>query len=386
MTTPWDKINVDGFRAYLTTVGYTADEFNAHPNRAALFNSFAEYRRQEPQQQQQQQTVATNEIFLQQIKGVVEDVLKDNDTREVRMSEANRDDANTVLAANNISWTVDPLNEDTGVGSPVENYQWEEDLLNGGKAKISEPDGTKKALKWLFGKFKQDCGLGIRDVKGTTLPIVKGGGVLVKGRSDGCIAKESMLKTCEDTGVSLFTYGMALVELKTDRNVMNFAQMVLQLVALSLASTWKRAVVLLGTDGNRKWFLVHFTAFTKMAVSQYTNGRQCLNDFESLLTSMDSRKAELEAEVTQHAKRAKLAPVLEGGHLEAEQDLGGFFPPLRDTDGAGESQEAVDRAIENEAFLHRLANALAESPLSDGVRPSVPEWALARNVVPSYYM
>jgi len=48
MTTPWDKINVDGFRAYLTTVGYTADEFNAHPNRTALFNSFEEYQRQQP--------------------------------------------------------------------------------------------------------------------------------------------------------------------------------------------------------------------------------------------------------------------------------------------------------------------------------------------------
>lgn len=35
-------------------------------------------------------------------------------------------------------------------------------------------------------------------------------------------------------------------------------------------------------------------------------------------------------------------------------------------------------------FLHRLANALAESLLSDRVRPSLPEWSLTKNVVPSY--
>lgn len=122
----------------------------------------------------------------------------------------------------------------------------------------------------------------------------------------------------------------------------------------------------------RRGFVLH-------AVSgEYSDGRQCLNEFESLLQSIGTRSAKL-----QSSKRAKLAPVSE------EQALTGISSPgyasLPGADGAGGSQVAVDKAIENEALLHRLANALAESPLSEGVRPSLPEWSLAKNVVPSYY-
>ena len=141
--------------------------------------------------------------------------------------------------------------------------------------------------------------------------------------------------------------------------------------------------MLLGTDGNEKWYLLHFEAFNGMSLTQYIDGRQCLNEFESLLKSLKTRGAKL-----RDIKRANLAPVSED-KLEVEQNLTGVSSPGYTSllaDGAREGQEAVDKAIENEAVLHHLANALAKSPLSDGVRPSIPEWSLAKNVVPSYYM
>lgn len=123
--------------------------------------------------------------------------------------------------------------------------------------------------------------------------------------------------------------------------------------------------MLLGTDGNEKWYLIHFEALNSMSLTQYNDGRQCLNEFESLLKSLETRRANLRG-----SKRVKVALVSEE-HLEVEQNLHGTSAPgyasLSGADGAGGSQEAADEAIENEALLHRLANALAESPLSDGV-------------------
>jgi hypothetical protein len=101
-----------------------------------------------------------------------------------------------------------------------------------------------------------------------------------------------------------------------------------------------------------------------------------------------SRQAELEKA---RPKRARLDAVQEQefGESLQEQDLEGF-PQAGGAslpeEGGQSSQEEVNKALNNEAFLHRLANALAESAISEGIRPTVPEWSRAKNKVPSYYM
>ena len=319
----------------------------------------------------------------------IETMMIESKTEEKDMSTANTEFATDLLTGLSISWRATVPNKNVGVGSAVGSFEWDQPLLKGGKAKISENDGTPAALEWLFGKLEQGLAvdgkvLGIRDVKGEKLAPIKADRKEANGKSDGCVAEESKLALCERTQESFYTYGMALVEMKTTRRPMNKAQMLLQLAAFSRQSTWGQSTVLLGTDGNTKWYLVQFEAFNSMSLTQYSDGRQCLNEFESLLKSFETRSAKL-----QSSKRAKLAPLSEE-QSAIEQTLTGISPPgyasLPGTDGAGGSQEAVDKAIENEALLHRLANALAESPLSDGVRPSLPEWCLAKNVVPSYYM
>jgi len=134
----------------------------------------------------------------------------------------------------------------------------------------------------------------------------------------------------------------------------------------------------MGTDGNSKWYLLHFNAENYITLTQYADGRQCLNDFETLLKSTSARAATLNS-----SKRPKLTTVAEE---ELEQDLSGFpKTEVASLSGKDGGQDAVDKAMENEAFLHRLANVLAESPLSNGVRPTIPDWALAKNKVPTYY-
>jgi hypothetical protein len=171
---------------------------------------------------------------------------------------------------------------------------------------------------------------------------------------------------------------MALVEVKTDRHPLKKTQMILQLAAMSLQSIYNQSVVLLGTDCNSKWYVAHFEGKNMIQVQQYLHGRKCLDDFEGLLVSIHSRYKTLEAV---NLKRQK-------SEHAGEQDLSGFqeatvtglAPPT------GSGQAVVDEALNNEAFLHRLANSLAESPMGNGERPTIPEWALAKNRVPFYYM
>jgi hypothetical protein len=61
---------------------------------------------------------------------------------------------------------------------------------------------------------------------------------------------------------------------------------------------------------------------------------------------------------------------------KAEQDLTGF------EDG---ENDARDKAIEDEHYLRRLAEALGDLAGGDEHRPELPEWALAKNKIPSYY-
>jgi hypothetical protein len=343
----------------------------------------------------------------------IETMLVEAQTEKRDMSKASSAFATDLLDGLSISWRISKPIIDAGVGEPIDSFSWKQELLNGGTANISEPDGTPGALEWLFGKLSplltvDGKAVGVKDVKGKCLTPIKADGLQAKGKSDGCVARESDLALCEKTGESFYTYGMALVEMKTNRKSLNKAQMLLQLAAFSRESTWGRATVLLGTDGNKKWYLLYFEKYNSIRLTQYEDGRKCLEQFEYFLESIESRQADLEAT---RPKRARLDALHEEELEETvrEQNLEGFsqsgvgLSPKKGGQSSQEevnkaleneaclhrgqsSQEEVNKALENEAFLHRLANALAESGMSEGIRPTVPEWSLAKNKVPSYYM
>ena len=115
-------------------------------------------------------------------------------------------------------------------------------------------------------------------------------------------------------------------------------------------------------------------------VQQYFYGRKCLDDFEDLLVSTKSRYDALQAVSTKRQKSVHAG----------EQDLTGFEDENSATTGllppTGSGQRTTNEALNNEAFLHGLTNILAESSMGNGERPTIPEWALAKRNVPSYYM
>ena len=75
-------------------------------------------------------------------------------------------------------------------------------------------------------------------MKGKKLAPIKADRKEANGKSDGCVAEDSKLALCERTQELFYTYGMTLVEMKTNRRPMNKAQMLLQLAAFSRQSTW----------------------------------------------------------------------------------------------------------------------------------------------------
>eukprot|EP00977_Amphora_coffeiformis_P004582 scaffold987_cov183-Amphora_coffeaeformis.AAC.10 len=101
-----------------------------------------------------------------------------------------------------------------------------------------------EALAWLFGKLERGLAvsgdvLGIRDVKGKLLTPVKTNRLLANGKSDGCIAKESLLAPCDRTKESYYSYGMALVEMKTNMSylILSLGYAVMTLVGYSSIGT-----------------------------------------------------------------------------------------------------------------------------------------------------
>lgn len=309
----------------------------------------------------------------------IKSILMASTTEEKDMSKASIGFASALLNDMSITWenTVDV--EEIDADQTIDTFQWEQKLENGGTGKLTENEGTSAALQWIFGKLDKYLtfdgrALGIRDVRGKALFPLKVNHKVAKGKSDGCIAVEVSLALCEDTSESIYSYGMALVEMKTSRNSISKAQLLLQLAAFSNESSYRRATVLLRTDGNKSWYLLHFKSWNKICVTQYKSGRKCLKELQNLLKSIDDRKELLE-------KSSRKRPPLDS--IAEDQNLAGFS--LSDGTNQG-NQEDVDKAMEKEASLRQLANALAQSPLSDGVRPTIPEWALARNVVPSYYL
>jgi hypothetical protein len=203
--------------------------------------------------------------------------------------------------------------------------------------------------------------------------------------SDGCVAEKSIRDNYSDM---IFHCALALVEVKTDWSLMRFPEMLLQLPCFSKKSIYKQGTVLLGTDGNRKWCLLKFGKPNHIYVTPYRYGRQCLVDFGKLLKSVTTRRDSYES-LLENRKRQRvennLQPIEEAKkEAGGDQDLDGFdLHATSDSDQVRGGQEAVDKAIEDAAFFDRFANALAEDPRFDGSRPTVPEWALARNEVPS---
>lgn len=329
-------------------------------------------------QQQEQQDSLFSADLKRKLDEMYQVVVEDR-TEKKSYTDASMAFCNDLLGGLSIRYQENSLNQEDVDGAPLEALPWTQTLTDGTAVNLSEPARTQAALDWLKANmtpgFKvANQPIALKDVKGKQFQPLRAAKKEANGKTDGVVGIQAEIQACENTTEWYFTYSMGLVEIKTDRRRLKKPQMFFQLVALSRESRWGQAVVLLGTDCNKSWFLMWFQEHNKICLQQYLHGRTCLQNFEMLLANIHQRQEDLEESCRKLGRVSSLAIQEEQG----EHDLSGF--PVNG--GSGTDQDKVDQALENEAFLHRVANDLAELY---GERPALPEWALAKNKIPSYY-
>jgi hypothetical protein len=163
-----------------------------------------------------------------------------------------------------------------------------------------------------------------------------------------------------------FTFTKGLIELKTDKTLLIVGQNLLQIVALSMASSFGTGFSLLTTDCIEKWEVYSFSSYRQIQhKAGYKDGKQACKDFMQLIKTVNDRKFE-------GSKEAQLETVEEA--QGCEQDLDRFEIPT------GYKRKA--KALEEEHTLEQFADYLCEIY---GERPIVPRWARAEARCPDYF-
>jgi len=284
----------------------------------------------------------------------------DDRTKNKPMPAASADWAESILAAYGIKH--DRLNKvEAGVGSLEDPppYQWTIQTNEGETWNKNENGGTQGALEWLKEKFMvSQSPYDLKVVTGTTLPKVKGNRKSATGKTDIIVGDANDIHKG-----SVFDFAMGLVELKTNKYPLKVGQNLLELLALSIASTFKKAVVLLATDCVTKWEVFFFSDTGTIESKVYVHGRKAWDDFLLLLNSVSDRDF-----VDKNSLWISSLPQV------TEQDLTGFDMSDRDKKKA--------KAEEDEAMLEHFADRMAGFY---GERPNIPWWARANARVPDYY-
>ena len=223
----------------------------------------------------------------------------------------------------------------------------------------SEHSGAQGALKWLKRNFlPTKSTYDLKVVTGAKLPQVQGNRKSATGKTDVLIGRAQDIHHG-----STFDFAMGVVELKTDKYALKVGQNLLELLALSTASSFKKGVVLLATDCNRKWELFYFSDGTTITSEVYEHGRKAWDDFLQLLDSAKDRNY-----VDGSSLWISSLPEV------IEQDLEGFGMSNRDKKKA--------KAEEEETMLEHFADKLGELY---GERPTIPWWGRADAKIPDYY-
>ena len=160
-----------------------------------------------------------------------------------------------------------------------------------------------------------------------------------------------------------FDYVRGLIEVKADRANVKTGQNLLELLSLSLVSSYKKGVVLLATNCSDTWEIFHFATANTIQRQVYVHGSKAREDFMQLIDS-----------VTERVQPEKLW--IAGLPEVDEQNLEGF------DELSSERDKKRTKAEQDEAMLESFADRMADLY---GERPTVPSWARANARVPDYY-
>ena len=285
---------------------------------------------------------------------------KDERTQNKEMSLASREWAELILSANRVNHDRNTtLVKDEGTFKDPPSYEWTVQTRDGEMWNKSEYGGTQGALEWLKKNFlRSESPYGLKVVTGMKLPKVKGNGKSATGKTDLLIGIASDIRH-GDT----FDFARGIVELKTDKYPLKVGQNLLELLALSTASSFKKGVVLLATDCNTKWEVYYFSDATTIRSTVYKHGGRAWEDFLELLRCTPERNYV-----------DKTIPWISSLPQITEQDLEGFDMSDREKKKA--------KAEEQETMLEHFADKLSDIY---GERPTVPWWGRAEAKIPDYY-
>jgi hypothetical protein len=316
------------------------------------------------------------------------------------MSEASFQFATDLLFQRGIRVVSKAPCSETVKGVAIIPFNWMIATTDGRVLERTEVEATPDFRDWLQKEWlgNEESSWSIERVTGESLPKVQAGDKSATGKADLCVGDKVEMGVVAQNQAPRLPHCCGIVEIKRSSANSKPAQMVLEVVSLSLVSRFQKGVVLLGTDGCAKWCIVHFSKHNEVSQQYFSNGRRCLAEYESMLHSSFERgeeltNAELEEMSSKKPKFSSVpenAPLSHGGMEDpatrlsvasaargAEQDLTGFEDVENDM---------RDKAIEVENFLRRLAETLGDlAGGGDEHRPTLPEWALAKNRIPSYF-
>jgi hypothetical protein len=157
----------------------------------------------------------------------------------------------------------------------------------------------------------------------------------------------------------VFVFVNGLIELKMDQCPLKTGQNLLELLALSLTSSFRTGVALLATDCNEKWEVFHYSDARTIKHRVYEHGRKAWEDFMQLIKSQSDRAGFGE----------RLGAITES----EEQNVDGC--------DCTENEQKRMKATADEAMLQRMAQHLGEVYRED---VTVSAWARAEARVPDY--
>ena len=213
----------------------------------------------------QQQPGVSSTFSTERFEKIVAFVQAEMEDRTKNMSEASADWAESILAAYGVKH--DRLNKVVAsVGSRKDPppFNWTSPRTQG---------GTPGALAWMTDNFMVSNGpYDLKVVTGAKLPKVKGNRKSATGTTDTILIGDAK----DIYKGSTFDFAMGLVELTTNVYPLKVGQNLLELLSLSTASTFQKAVVLLATDCTTKWEVFFFFGFPHHTIASLSSRQQGL--------------------------------------------------------------------------------------------------------------
>lgn len=286
----------------------------------------------------------------------------ENATVHRPMSNASVVFASELLEGYGVSCETNPVIHEKGSQEDPPHYDW---TVVAEDKKIwpkTEHGGTGAACVW-FETHLMDANdpHGLKVVTGSNLPELKANRRRTSGKGDVAVG---ILKDMNVVPNEPYLYAKGLIELKTNEADLKTGQNMLELMALSTASSFGKAVALLATNCSTNWEVFHFSDARTVQRKIYAHGRKAWEEFAELIRDAEERRAQTQTLVS----KAALAT-----HDE-EQDIDGFDFPA--------PEQKKMKAMEDHAMLERVADYLGDKY---GERPVVPLWARVEARCPDYY-